>query len=146
MALHLYDTEIRPRRHQALQAGACYFMTTLTLGWFFGPIRDYWVRAGADPLLAILSQAVATLLVLVWTAGWVVEAFDVPSRLAQRAAVGFGAIGLLLGCDFLTGYLMFDMTPGELARHFVTPEGEVVGLSLLLAALLPIVRGRRSER
>ncbi|MBS0363302.1 MAG: hypothetical protein JSR98_18150 [Proteobacteria bacterium] len=146
MASNLYDGGIRRRRYQALQAAACYFMATLTLGWFFGPIRDFWIRAGADPLLAILSQAVATLLVLVWTAGWVVEAFDVPGRLAQRVAVGFGAIGLLVACDFLVGYLMFDMTPGELVAHFLTPEGAVVAVSLLLAALLPIVRGRRPER
>ncbi len=146
MASHLYDAEIRPRRYQALQAAVCYFMATLTLGWFFGPIRDYAVRAGADPMLAILSQAVATLLILVWAAGWVVEAFDVSSRLTQRIAVGFGAIGLLVACDLLTGYLMFGLAPAELAAHFLTPEGEVVGLSLLLAALLPIVRSRRGER
>lgn len=145
MASHLYDAEIRPRRYQAVQAAACYFMANLTLGWLFGPIRDFWVRAGAEPLLAILCQATATLLVLVWTAGWVVDIFDVPSRLGQRIAVGFGAIGLLIACDFLTGYLMFDMTPPEIAAHFLTPEGEVVGLSLLLAALLPVVRSRRSE-
>lgn len=145
MASHLYDADIRPRRHQALQAAACYFMATLTLGWLFGPIRDYAVRAGADPLLAILCQAVATLLALVWTAGWVVEAFDVPDRLAQRAAVGFGGIGLLIGCDFLSGYLMFGMTPGDLAVHFLGAEGEVVGFSLLLAALLPLFRNHRPE-
>lgn len=146
MASHLYDGEIRPRRYQALQAGACYFMATLTLGWLLGPIRDYAVRAGADPLLAILCQAVTTLLILVWAAGWVVEAFDVPDRFGQRAAVGFGAVGLLIVCDFVSGYLMFDMTPLELAAHFLGPEGEVVGLSLLLAALLPLFRSHRAER
>lgn len=144
MTSQLYDGAIRPRRYQALQAGICYFMATLTLGWFFGPIRDFWVRAGADPLLAILCQAVATLLVLVWAAGWVVEAFHVPERLAQRVAVGFGAIGLLIACDFLTGYLMFGMTPLDLAGRFLGPEGEVIGLSLLAAALFPLVRGRRA--
>lgn len=145
MASQLYDDQIRPRRYQALQAAACYFMATLTLGGFFGPIRDFWIRAGADPLLAILCQAVATLLALVWTAGWVVETFDVPDRLAQRAVVGFGAMGLVIACDFLTGYLMFRMTPWDLAAHFLGLEGGVVGLSLLLAALLPIVRSRRAE-
>ena len=144
MASNLYNGDMRPRRHQALQAGACYFMATLTLGWIFGPVRDYWVRAGADPMLAILSQAVVTLLILVWAAGWVVETFDVPVRLSQRAAVGFGAIGLLIACDFLTGYLMFGMTPWELASHFLGPEGGVVGICLLIAALLPIARGRRT--
>jgi len=140
MASHLYDQELHPRRHQALQGGACYFMVTLTLGWFMGPIRDFAVRMGADPLLAILCQAIATLLILVWAAGWVVDAFDVPNRIGARAVVGFGAIALLLACDFLTGYLMFGMTPAMMGAHFLGPQGAVVGLSLLLAALLPMAR------
>lgn len=142
MASQLYDDQLRPRRRATLQAALCYFMTTLTLGWICGPVRDFAVRSGADPMLAILSQAVVTLLVLVWAAGWVVEAFGVPPQPSARCVVGFGAIGLLIVCDFVIGFLMFGMTPNELAAHFLSAEGSVVGVCLLLAALLPLVRSR----
>lgn len=145
MASHLYDGAMRPRRHQALRAGACYFLVTLALSWICGPVRDYWVRAGAEMMLAILCQAVVTLLILVWAAGWVVEIFDVPVRLSQRATVGFGAIGLLLVFNFLSSYLIFRMTPWELAAQVFSPEGVVVAAGLLIAAVLPIVRGRRAD-
>ncbi|MBS0333271.1 MAG: hypothetical protein JSS35_10925 [Proteobacteria bacterium] len=145
MASQFYDRDMRPRRFRALQAGACYFMVTLTLAWFFGPIRDFWVRSGADPLFAVLCQAVATLLALVWAAGWVVQAFDVPRRLGDHAIVGFGAMGLLIVCDLFAGWLMYGLPPWVLVAHFLGAEGVVIGLSLLIAALLPLFRGYASR-
>jgi len=137
------ETFARPRpRHAVVQAAACYFMVTLTLGWLLGPVRDFWVRAGADPLFAILCQAVATLLALVWASGWVVSAFDVPDRTGARLTVGFAAIGALFTCDVVAGYLMFGMTPLDFAVHFLSPAGVTVGGSFLFAAILPALRNR----
>ena len=137
------DGTRRRARHPALQAGSCYFLAMLTLGWICQPVRDYWVRAGADPMLAILSQVVVSLLVLVWVAGWVVEAFDVPDAPIRRASVGFGAIGFFVAYGVLAGYLLSGITPWALAVQLLSAEGLVIAVSLLIAAALPMVRGRR---
>lgn len=133
-----------PRRH-ILEALLSYFMVTLSLGAMLGPIRDFAIHAGSDPFLAILSQAVVTLLILTWAAGWVVEAFDVPPGAMARLAVGLGAVVLLVACDLLIGFLMFDLSPWELVRNLLGPEGAVVAVSLAAAALLPVVRARHGQ-
>ncbi|MGZ6037576.1 MAG: hypothetical protein ACXWKR_02835 [Phenylobacterium sp.] len=144
--LELPDAAAAPRRVSAwaavAQAAVCYFMVTITMGWILGPVRDFWVRAGADPLFAILCQAVATLLVLVWAAGWVVSAFGVPDRIRARLAVGFGAMAALLVCDVLVGFLMFGLTPLDFAINFISATGAVVAVSFLFAAVMPALRSR----
>ncbi len=136
---------IRNHHRRVLEAGLCYFMTIVTLGWLIGPVRDYFVRAGGDALLGILSQTVVTLLVLIWAAGWVIEAFGVPARASAGLAVGAGAVGLALASDLLAGFLLYGLTPLQVVGEFTQPEGVVVAISLALAAMLPLFRARRES-
>jgi|GEM_PF-3867723 len=130
-------------RRRILWAMLCYFASALAMGWLLAPIRDYFIRAGYEPLMAVFWQAIATLLLLIWMAGWVVQTFDVPLRAGPRLAVGAGAMVLLLACDLLVGYLALGLSPWAIASHFANPEGGVVGVGLFIGALLPLLRGRR---
>ena|SRR5579872_2453951 len=77
-----------------------YFAVALTTSALLEPIVAFFVRAGADPLMAVLSQVTATLLVLIYAAGWVVEGLRIPSRTGPRLVVGVGAMALLVASGF----------------------------------------------
>jgi hypothetical protein len=139
----LARTQATSRRPQILEAMFSYFMVALMIGWLLAPIRNFFIGAGADPLLAVLSEATATLLILIWAAGWVVQAFGVPPQIVARLAVGGGAMVLLLAGDLFMGYLSLGLPPWDLARRFANSAGMVVGMSLALGALLPVLRMRR---
>ncbi|HZZ30610.1 MAG TPA: hypothetical protein VFE10_01345 [Phenylobacterium sp.] len=139
----LARTRARSPGPQILEAMFSYFVVALMTGWLLAPIRNFFIGAGADPLLAVLSEATATLLILIWAAGWAVQAFGVPPQIAPRLTVGVGAMTLLLTGDLFMGFLTLGLPPLALARRFANSAGMVVGLSLALGALLPVLRVRR---
>jgi hypothetical protein len=132
-------------RRRAAEAAAGYALVILAVSWVLKPIREFFVTAGADPVLANLSQAVATLLILTFAAGWVVRAFGVPARLDLRLALGLGGVALFAAGDALTSLLLFGQSPFELVAEFKGPKGLVLTLMLAIAAALPAVRGRSNE-
>ena len=128
-----------------LDALFVYFVVALALGALLEPVDAFFIRAGADPLMAILSQATVMLLVLLYAAGWVVEGFRIPSKTGPRLAVGAGAMALLLATGVALAFLILGIWPGRLARQFANLEGAVIGGGLLLGALLPVIRVRGQE-
>ena len=136
------ESSARGLRRSVLEALLTYFMVALTVAWLLGPIREFAIRAGCELLPAILIQAAVTLLILTSSAGWVVEAFDVPPRLGARLAVGGGAVVLLMLGDLMVGRLEYGLSLLALIRDLASPSGGVVVASLVLAALLPVMRGR----
>ena len=131
---------------RVLGAALAYFMVMLVLTWLIAPVREFNVRAGADPLLAILAQATLTLLVLTFAAGWVVDAFAVPDAWQLRLALGFGAVGCQLASDPLTEWLLSGVAPLQFAAHLMSRDNVVPALMWLFAALLPALRGRHGAR
>jgi hypothetical protein len=136
---------IEPIHRQTFEATVSYFMVILTVSWVLAPIREFCVRAGADPVFANLSQAGATLLVLIHAAGWVVRTFGVPPRLSLRLAMGFGAVVIFAACEALSALLLFGLNPIDLTSELIGPQGLVIALTMSVAAILPSLRSRVSE-
>ncbi len=129
-------------RWSLLDALFAYFVVALAMIALVQPIGAFFVRAGADPVMAALSEATATLLVLLSAAGWIVQGFNVPSRTGARLVIGVGAMALLLASGVALALLIPGIPPWALARRFANPEGVVIAASLVLGALLPAIRVR----
>lgn len=130
---------------RTLEAAAGYGLVILATSWLLGSIRKFLVLFGVDPLMASLSEAVTTLLVLTQAAGWAVRTFEVPWRLGLRLSVGLGAVVIFMACDALSALLLFGLSPLDLTAELTGLEGRVIGLMLVAAAFLPAVRGRPNE-
>ena len=136
---------VEPVRRRTIEAATSYALVILAVSWVLTPVREFFVTAGADPVLDHLSQAVATLLVLTFAAGWAVRAFSVPVGLGRRLAVGLGAVVIFAVCDATSSLLLFGASPLDLTAQLRGPQGRVVILMLALAAALPALRGRSNE-
>ncbi len=55
------------------------------------------------------------------------------------------AMILLLASGLALGLLILGLWPWDLARRFANIEGVIVGCSLFLGALLPVIRVRGQE-
>lgn len=136
---------VEPVRRRMFEAAGSYAVVMLAMSWVLEPVREFFVHAGADPVLANLSQAVAILLILTFVAGWIVRTFGVPRRLDLRLAVGLGAVVIFVAGDSVTSLLLFGESTGDLTAALRGPQGLVTTLMLAVAAALPAVRGRSNE-
>jgi hypothetical protein len=116
-------------------------MLAVTL--LFAPLRRSAESLGIDPVIASLSQAVATLFALILVAGWVVQAFDVPPRFRARLAVGGCGLLVLIAGYAIWEILVFKATPMDFLRSFAGAHGAIFGTALLFCALMPAVRNWR---
>ena len=72
---------------------------------------------------------------------WVVRTLGVPAPPTARLAVGVGGVTTFLACDVVSTRLLgqgaLDLTSAPVA-----PKAWIIATTMLIAALLPIVRGR----
>jgi hypothetical protein len=127
------------------EAAISYFMVMFTISLVVAPLRDFAIASGADPLMALLTQAVVTLLALTFAAGWVVELFDVPRALGSRLAVGFGAVVGVLLFETLAAWLTYEVPPWTYLARLVSRDNLVPNGMWIVAGVLPVLRGRRVE-
>lgn len=125
------------------QAGCAYGAAMLAATLLFAPLRRAMESLGIDPVIASLTQAVATLFALIAVAGWVVQGFDVPRRFGARLAIGGCALLVLAVGYSAWEILLFGETPQDFLRSFAGPHGAIFGTALLFCALMPAVRNTR---
>ncbi len=122
-------------------AATAYFAVMLAAGLVLSPLRDRLINGGLDPVLAFLAQQAVMLATLAWAAGWVIGAFDAPSGLVHRLALGFGAVAAMAATDLTVHAFHAPLTPLELAPRLAQPEGLVIAAALFVSALFPSARG-----
>jgi hypothetical protein len=133
---------VEPVGRNALGACASYAMVILTVSWVLGPIGEFVVRLGADPVLASFFQSGAALLLLAHAAGWIVRTFGVSPRPGLRLAIGLGAVVIFVACDVLSALLLFGLSPLDLTTGMTGPQGVVIAVMLTVTAILPALRSR----
>jgi hypothetical protein len=126
----------------AISAAVLYFLTLLAVVSALGPLLDFFVRSGTDPLFASLAEAAVVAFVMIYSSGWATRLFAVPAHLSVRLIVGAGAMVLL--CAFAGADLLFSgVSLAQALRELATPQGGVALLTVTLGAILPLVRARR---
>lgn len=123
-------------------AGLVYGAPVLAAAWLLADVRNFFLIAGADPLLTALGAAPALALVMVYAAGWAVRLFGVAPALGQRLAMGALAAGLLALATIIGQGLPSAWHWAEVGAQLATGPGLVFMFSLALVIVLPTVRAR----
>lgn len=136
------------RANRVLRAAAFYFAIVFAVGLVLGPPRVLWLEPWLGATLAVLCEA-----------PFLVAAMWFGARLAPRFAgvrggwlsfLGVGAIALAFQqiADLAVGFGLRGMTLAEQWALFSTPPGLIYAASLLLFALMPLIRrrGRNDDR
>jgi len=123
-------------------ASLIYAAPVLASAWILAGVRNFFLVAGADPLLAALGEAPAVALVMVYAAGWSVRSFGIAPALGQRLTMGLLAAGLMATVAILLRGVETDWRWGALGAPLATGPGGVFVFSLLLAIVAPALRER----
>ena len=127
------------RAGRSLAAGGAYFVALAGAGWTLGPIREFVVRKGLDPLLAVLIEAAPMLLVMALASAWAMRQFQVRDRAGDRLLVGSIAVTLVIASEFIGGTLVRGWGLYETFANMSTRPGSVFVALLLVALLAPLI-------
>jgi len=138
--------ETYSRAGRSLAAGGAYFFALVLAGWTLGPIREFAVRRGLDPLIAVLIEAAPMLVVMVVASTWALRQFRVRDRAGDRLLVGSIAVTLVVASEFVGGELVRGWGFYETLANMTTWPGQVFVALLVVALLTPLLEplGRRT--
>ena len=129
--------------HRALTAATVYFLALFALGFVLGTIRVLFVAPQIGVLGATLVEVPLMLGASFFLCRWVVGRWRVPPDLAARWGMALWFLVLLVLFETLVGAALFGRTLAGIWAGLATPAG-LIGLSAqLVAALLPLLIGRR---
>jgi hypothetical protein len=133
------------RAGRSLAAGGTYFLALAGTGWLLGPIREFVVRKGLDPLAAVLIEAAVLLLVMALSSTWAMRRFQVRDRGGDRLLVGSVAVTLVIASELAGGALVKGWGLYETLANMSTQPGAVFVVLLIVALLTPLIEplGRR---
>jgi hypothetical protein len=134
------------RAGRSLAAGGSYFVALAGAGWALGPIREFVVSKGFDPLLAVLIEAAPLLLVMALASAWAMRLFKVRDRAGDRLLVGSVAVTLVIASEFLGGALVRGWGIYETLANMCTRPGSVFVALLIAALLAPLIEPMSRER
>lgn len=126
-------------------AALAYAAPVLAASWLLAGVRETFVGAGADPLMAALGEAPAVALLMVYSVGWAVREFGVTTSLRQRLAMGLLAATLLASATVIGRAFESGGRWRAVFAPLATGPGAVLVLSLALAVVLPLVRERADD-
>ena len=126
-------------------AAALYFLTVFGVGFLLGPIRVLLLEPRFGPVTAVLCEAPFLLTAIVTAARWTPLAVRLKPRLGSLLGVGFGALALLLVCDFAVGKFLRGLSVHEQVSRLATTEGMVYAALLVIFAAMPVVANRSAE-
>jgi hypothetical protein len=128
---------------RTLKAGALYFALVFSAGFVLGIPRVLWLVPRLGTRAAELIESPIMLVVIIFTARWVVRRFALPPTVADRLGPGFMALGLLLAAEFTVVLKIQRLT---LAQYFAGRDpvsGTVYILMLLAYAVMPLAVSRK---
>lgn len=125
-------------------AATVYFLALFALGFLLGTIRVLFVSPRIGELAATLLEAPLMLIAAFFLCRWVVGRWRVPPDLAARGAMVLWFLLLLILFETLLGIALFGRTLGEIWAGLATPAGLVGLTAQTIAALLPLLVGRRT--
>jgi hypothetical protein len=127
-------------------AATVYCIALFALGFVLGTIRVLFVAPQIGVLGATLLEVPLMLAAAFFLCRWAAGRWRVSPALAARGVMALWFVALLALFETLVGVALFGLTLAETWTGLATPAG-VIGLTAqLIAALLPLVVGRRFVR
>jgi hypothetical protein len=135
-----------PKFSRIPHAAAVYFALVFAAGLLLGPVRVIWLEPWLGNAIAVLLEA-PFLIAAMWFAAhaaprWVGANGGWPSFLA----IGLLALILQQVADLAVGFGLRGMTLRDQLAHFATPAGMIYAATLVVFALMPVVRMQRFGR
>jgi hypothetical protein len=129
---------------RAIIAATVYFLTLFASGFFLGAIRVLLIAPRFGEFAATLAEVPVMLTAANFTCRWAVRHWQVARAPSLRWIMALWFLLLLAILETLLGTLLFGRTMADQCAALATSAG-LVGLSAQgLAALLPLLVGRRT--
>ena len=127
-------------------AAAIYFALVFAAGLLLGPARVIWIEPWLGNAIAVLLEA-PFLIAAMWFASraapkWAGASGGWPSFLA----IGVAALLMQQIADLAVGFGLRGMTFSDQLAHFATSAGVIYAATLIIFALMPLIRMRRVGR
>jgi hypothetical protein len=127
----------------AITATTAYFLILFALGFVLGTFRVTLIAPRFGAFAATLAEVPIMLIAAYFACRWVARRWHVPRATLVRTTMVFWFLVLLFLFETLFGALLFGRTFSDQWATLTTAAG-LLGLSAqIIAALLPLVVGRR---
>jgi hypothetical protein len=130
-----------------LHAAALYFVLVFIVGLLLGPPRVIWLEPWLGKVIAVILEA-PFLLAAMWFAARVAPKWvGVRGGWISYVAIGGAALLLQQMADLAVGFGFRGMNFADQLAYFATPAGIIYMLTLIVFALMPLLRMQsRKER
>lgn len=128
---------------KTLKAGVLYFIITFGAGFILGPIRILWVAPYFGTRAAELIEMPVMLMVIYFSARWVVRYYKIQPAMTIRVGMGCLALGLMLIAEFTFVLWLRGLTINDYLESRDPVSGTVYCISLVMFALMPVFAGKR---
>ena len=127
------------RSIEIVKSALLYFGIVFGTGFVLGPIRVLVLEPRLGAFAAGLCETPFLLLAIGLAAWKVPQWLRTQSQPGDMLAMGFGALALALGADFIVGLTLRAMTFRDQLAYFSTSSGQLFAALLGIFALMPAV-------
>lgn len=133
--------------HRVVKAAGLYFALVFGAGFVLGTIRVLWLVPAVGPRTAELFEMPVMLAIVVLSARWVAQRFQVPPTASRRLGMGGMALAMILALDFTVVLWIRGLSLGQYIEIFDPVAGTAYFVTLGLFALMPwlVVYARRPK-
>ena len=131
---------------RALLAASVYFLVLFSFGFALGTIRVLFIAPRFGPLAATAAEVPIMLIAAFWACRWSIRRWHVASAITTRLAMAIWFLVLLFVFETGLGAALFGRTMTEQWAALATSAGLIGLAAQVIAALLPIMVGRRNGR
>ena len=136
------------KSHMIVKAAGIYFALVFGAGFALGTIRVLWLVPAVGTRTAELLEMPIMLIVVILSARWMTQQFQVPPTASSRLGMGGMALAMALALDFTVVLWLRGLSFREYIEAFDPVAGTAYFVMLGLFALMPwfVVYGRRPKR
>jgi hypothetical protein len=135
-----------PNASRVVLAAAIYFALVFAVGLLLGPARVVWLEPWLGRALAVLLEAPLLVCAMWFAARAAAQWARVEGGWIRYLAMGVAALVLQQVADLAVGFGLRGMTLPDQFAYFATPAGAIYAVTLVIFALMPLVRLRRIGR
>jgi hypothetical protein len=134
--------------HRIAKAAGIYFALVFGAGFVLGTIRVLWLVPAVGTRTAELFEMPVMLAIVILSARWVTQQFQVPPTASSRLGMGGVALAMVLALDFTVILWIRGLSFGQYVDAFDPVAGTAYFVMLGLFALMPwfVACGRRLKR
>lgn len=135
-----------PKPNGVLRAALIYFALVFVVGFLLGPLRVLWLEPWLGKTIAVLLEAPALILAMWFGAPAAARWARLSGGWLRYVAVGVLSLALQQAADLAVGFGLRGMTLADQLAYFTTPAGAVYAFTLVVFALMPVIRMPRAPR